>query len=190
MGKRFEVSGELLERAGDNDIKAFEEIYRMTSAFVYNVALRITCNQQDAEEVTQDVFIKVYRNLKNFRFRSAFSTWLYRIAVNTAINKYRRKVKEQNLNMEYKENVISASDEEKLNEALEKSDSKATVDRLLRLLDEKQRTCLILREIEGLSYEEIKEVLKIPINTVRTRLKRAREKLLYCAQKELIKNEV
>lgn len=95
----------LLERAGNYDIRAFEEVYRMTSAFVYNVALHITRKQQDAEGVTQDVFIRVYRNLKNFHFRSAFSIWLYRIVVNTALNKYRKRAKEYNRNVEYKDNV-------------------------------------------------------------------------------------
>ena len=72
-----DIPKDVLIKAAEGDIKAFEHIYRVTSGFVYSVAFRITQNTQEAEEVTQDVFLKIHKNLKNFRFRASFKTWIY-----------------------------------------------------------------------------------------------------------------
>lgn len=189
MEEKVGISQDLLEKAVGSDIEAFEKIYKKTSPFVYNLALQIVHSKEEAEEVTQDVFLKVYRNFKKFRFRSSFSTWLYKIAINTAINKNRSRIKDRQ-NIEYKDGLSPLSFEEKLNGTLERMDREELVSELLKLLDEKQRFCIILREKEGLSYKEIAEILKVPINTVRTRIKRAREKLLKYRNKELVKNEL
>ena len=81
-----EISADILKKASSGDISSFEMIYNRTSDFVYNVALRILNNNEDAEEVMQEVFLTVYHKLKYFRFESSIKTWIYRIAVNRAIN--------------------------------------------------------------------------------------------------------
>ena len=86
-----EISKDILMQAAKGDIGAFEEIYRIASDFIFNVAYRITNNNEDAEEVSQDVFIKIYKNLKGFRFQSSFKTWIYRIAVNSAVNTSKKR---------------------------------------------------------------------------------------------------
>ncbi|MCU0666950.1 MAG: RNA polymerase sigma factor [Candidatus Omnitrophica bacterium] len=173
-----DIALELLGRASHGDMDAFEQIYKATSGFVYNVAFRITRNSPDAEEVTQDVFMKIYRNLKNFQFRSTFNTWVYRITLNTAINRYRKSSKEEKGRVDYDNLIESLPDNRPVREAAMQSDNEFRLNALLGMLTQEHRVCIILREIEGLSYQEISDSLRIPVNTVRSRLKRAREALL------------
>lgn len=180
----------IVEQASQGDLGAFEKVYRMTSGFVYNVALRMTHNPADAQEVVQDVFMSVYKNLKNFQFRSNFKTWIYRIAVNTAINRYRKFNKEERNRVDYDKAVqvlpsASSADEEAL-----QGEKEAKLQQWLGALSLEHKTCLILREIEGLSYQEMASVLSVPINTVRSRLKRARQALLESTRKELVGYEL
>jgi RNA polymerase sigma-70 factor, ECF subfamily len=177
-----DIALDVLERAAVGNMDAFEEIYKATSSFVYNVALRVTHNNANAEEVTQDVFMKIYRNLKGFGFRSTFKTWVYRITVNTAINHYRKFSKEESSRVDY-DNVIASLPDNRPEE-IGRSDSQIQLNTLLDRLSPDHKTCLILREIEGLSYEEIAGALSIPVNTVRTRLKRARQALLAEAERK------
>jgi len=185
-----DISPEVLERASQADMDAFEQVYKATSSFVYNVAFRITHNGPDAEEVAQEVFMKIYRNLKDFQFRSAFKTWVYRITVNTAINHYRKSAREVRDRVDYDNIIESLPDNRLAAEEVIKSDNEARLNALLDMLNQEHKTCLILREIEGLSYQEIADTLKIPLNTVRSRLKRAREALLEEAGKGLVKDAV
>ena len=81
-----QIEDHIITEAAKGDINAFEEIYKTYSRFVFNISLRVTCNYGDAQEVTQEAFMKIYNKLSSFSFKSSFKTWLYRIAVNTAIN--------------------------------------------------------------------------------------------------------
>lgn len=172
------IAADVLERASRGDMDAFEQVYKATSSFVYNVASRITRNSADAEEVTQDVFMKIYKNLKSFRFRCAFKTWVYRITVNTAINRYRKSKREEKGRVDSDFIIESLPDSRLPTEGVIQSDNETRLNALLDILSHEHKTCLILREIEGLSYQEISDTLKIPVNTVRSRLKRARQALL------------
>jgi RNA polymerase sigma-70 factor (ECF subfamily) len=185
-----DIALDILERASEGDMGAFEEVYKAASGFIYNVAFRITRNNADAEEVTQDVFMKIYHNLKGFQFRSAFKTWAYRITVNTAINRYRKSIREENGRVDYDSIIESLPGGYSTVEGVIQSDNEARLNALLGMLSPEYKSCLILREIEGLSYQEIAVALKIPVNTVRSRLKRAREALLDEARKGLVKDAV
>ena len=185
-----DIPKDIVTRAAGGDRLAFEEIYRLTSGFVYSVAFRIAGNKDDAEEVTQDVFMQIYRNLNSFEFRSSFKTWAYRITVNTAINKYRQAAREKIRRHEYEAETVKSGVSDKPLEFIEKEISEQRITSLLRELDSDQRVCIVLREIEGLSYKEMAEVLKININTVRSRLKRAREALIQNSSKGEISHEV
>jgi len=186
----IDIALDTLEQASRGDIGAFEQVYKATSSFVYNVALRVTRNSADAEEVTQDVFMKIYHNLKGFQFRSAFKTWVYRITVNAAINRYRKSSREEKGRLDYDGIIESLPDGRLIAEEVNKSDNETKLDALLGILNLEYKSCLILREIEGLSYREIAVALKIPVNTVRSRLKRARQALLEEARKGLVKDAV
>jgi RNA polymerase sigma-70 factor, ECF subfamily len=174
------ISEGTIRKAAGGDMGSFGEIYRSFSGYVFSVAYRVTGNHRDAEEVTQDVFIRMYRKLGTFAFKSAFSTWIYRIAMNTAINLYRKRSKERGRNCLFKDDLdyTKSADEKDVAEGLEREDNEKLVRSMLESLPEKQRACVVLREIEGLKYEEVAAVLGININTVRSRLSRAREKLV------------
>lgn len=180
-----DISRDVLERASAGDPGAFEQVYRSASGFVYNVALRITRNAADAEEVTQDVFMKVHRSLKDFRFRSTFKTWVYRIAANTAINCARKSARERRGLVQGEGVVESLPGQGSAADAVLQDDQEERLQALLGRLSADHRACLVLREIEGLSYQEIAEALRIPVNTVRSRLIRARQALLEETRKGL-----
>lgn len=177
-----DIARELIEKASRGDMDSFEEIYRLASGFVYNVALRIAGNARNAEEITQDVFVKIYRNLKSFAFQSSFKTWAYRITVNTAINFKRRRAIEEGKRVDYEFalNTEAARGEKD-------HDSESLVDYLLGRLSPEHRACIVLKEMQGLSYQEISDALRININTVRSRLKRARQRLMILRE-EVVEN--
>jgi len=185
-----DIAPGLIQKAAAGDIAAFEEIYRGTSGFVYGTAFRVTMNKSDAEDITQEVFVKLYDNLKKFEFRSSFKTWVYRITVNAAINFIKRVKKNTGKNINLDMQIIASLKNEGSQSELEQKDLQGLVDSLLKELNYEQRACIVLREIEGLSYKDIAEALKININTVRSRLKRARQALLGLKNKEVIKNEL
>ncbi|MFC1501585.1 RNA polymerase sigma factor [Elusimicrobiota bacterium] len=166
------IPDELVEQAASGSIEAYEDIYRISSGFVYNVALRIVKNQNDALDVTQEVFIKIHRSLSKFNYRSSLKTWIYRITVNESINRYKKYRKER-----YFEND-NFNGPNSTENSFESNEIKHKVHEMLEILNPKQKACVVLRDMEGLSYDEIAKVLRININTVRSRLKRAREALL------------
>ena len=186
-----EIAKATIEMAARGDTTAFEEIYKQCSSTVYTIALGVTRNRQDAEEATQDVFVKVFHGLKNFRFSSSFNTWLYRIAINTAINIYRKHARHGAALLQYDElkdtrKVVPDTQEEEA----DRGDVAARVAALLDNISPEHRSCIVLREIEGLNYKEMAGVLSIPLNTVRSRLKRAREAIIAYCRKEGIRYEL
>ena len=92
-----EIERDLIEKAARGDKKAFEEIYCLSSGYVFTLALRVTNNREDAEEAAQDVFVRIYKNLKKFQFKSSFKTWIYRIAINTGINYIKSQKRHNNI---------------------------------------------------------------------------------------------
>lgn len=173
-----DIQKETIVRAAEGDMNSFEEIYRISSGYVYTVALRVANNAEDAEEVTQDVFLSVYRNLRRFQFRSSFKTWLYRITTNTAINAYKKRKRQQGKSVVFDESIKTEGSAEASEALFDKQHNEALVRKALEILPPDQRACVVLKDIEGLKYKEIAETLSININTVRSRLKRARQKLM------------
>lgn len=180
-----DISRHIIEKAVSGDIDAFEEIYKTFSSAVYTAAFNITRNEQDAKEATQDVFINVFRKLRHFKFESSFGTWIYRITVNTAINIYKSRARYRQ-KTDTVENIEDIADNNVAagREDIDKEYAATKVTGLLGILSPEHRSCIVLREIEGLDYQEMAEVLKIPLNTVRSRLKRAREALIAYCRKE------
>ncbi|RCK79642.1 MAG: RNA polymerase sigma factor RpoE [Candidatus Ozemobacter sibiricus] len=172
----------MIERAKAGDARAFAAIYHAYAALVFSVALRISRVWQDAEEITQEVFLTLFRKFSQFNFLSSLKTWLYRIAVNTALNARRGHLREEARRLVYQKSAILGRGA--VTDPAAQVEAEAEANALLDLLPPEQRVCLVLRTIEGLSYQEIAEVLQININTVRSRLKRGRETLLAWKQGE------
>src|SRR5208283_2881820 len=133
-------------------------------------------NREDALEVSQEVFMIIHDKLKTFRFESSFKTWVYRITANYAINFAKKSSRTKTV--PYEEgcgtNAVPNEAEARINQEHQSQ----VIENLLGAISPDQRACVVLRNIEGLSYQEIAKTLNININTVRSRLKRAREKLL------------
>lgn len=172
------MTEDVIVQAAEGDLKAFEAIYREHAGFVYNVAFRILGNKEDAEEIVQEVFLTVHDQLKGFRRESSFRTWVYRITANAALNLAKKISRTRNKTFSLDEMVQEPSSAPEIEVKIQAEHNEKVAARLLDELNPDQRACMVLREIEGLSYEEMAQVLKININTVRTRLKRARERLL------------
>ena len=172
-----------IERTLNGDVKAFEELVRSYEKTVYQLALRILGNREDAEDATQEVFLKAYRSLSRFQGDSKFSVWLYRIVTNQCTDmlraRKRRPVQSLNvLNDEGEEDELPIPDErfspEKL---LDRKLTREAVQRGLDSLSDEARQILLLRELRGLSYEEIGQALSLEPGTVKSRIFRARKKL-------------
>ena len=171
-----DIAQETLIKASQGDTQAFEEVYKASSSFVYNVAYRVVNNREDALEVAQEVFMIIHDKLKFFRFESSFKTWAYRITANTAINFAKKNSRAKTVPYEdaYGEGAVV----NEVHAHMDQEHQSQLVEKLLGELNPDQRACVVLRDIQGLSYEEIAQSLNININTVRSRLKRSREKLL------------
>ena len=169
------------------DKTAFDTLVLKHKDKVFNLCYRFLGDKQEANDCAQETFIKVYRSLRKFRFKSAFFTWLYRIAANTCKNKlksseYRRKKKmvpldnpgrtaDQTALQEIKDPVTSPMAE------LEKKERMLLIQKAIDALPAGQRAVVVLRDIEGLSYEEISSITGLNLGTVKSKLSRARLEL-------------
>jgi RNA polymerase sigma-70 factor (ECF subfamily) len=181
MGDR-EVDQQLVERAQRGDKRAYELLVLKYQRKLSRLLSRFVRDPAEVEDVTQEAFIKAYRALPGFRGDSAFYTWLYRIGINTAKNYLVALGRRAPTTTEFDhEEAEGFEDAEQLRDAstpeseLHGKEIAATVNRAMEALPEDLRTAITLREIEGLSYEEIAGAMNCPIGTVRSRIFRARE---------------
>ena len=178
-----EQEAAVIRRVLDGDGNAFEALVAAYEKNVYNLALRMTGNAQDAEDMAQEAFVKAYTSLPGFRGDSKFSVWLYRIVSNVCLDFLRRQNRRpaSSLSQEDEdgeETQMDIPDESQSPEQLlERSLTQEAVRRGLQSLSAEQRQILLLREIQGLSYEEIAETLDLEAGTVKSRIFRARKKL-------------
>ena len=176
--------------AQGDDKEAFEELIRRHQQRVFAVAARILRKREDVEDVSQQVFVKAYFSLKRFDQRAAFSTWLYKITVNECWDLLRKKkvrplLYEADLSEEQSQQVTASEGARSTEpDILERLSARQRVEQLLSGLDERDRLMLILKEVQGLSIEEIGEVLEINANTVKVRLFRARRKIVVAARQK------
>ena len=166
---------QLIAQTLSGNDNAFKMLVQRHESRIAATVIGMLGNRPEAEDVGQEVFIRFYKNLKNFRGDSAVSTYLTRIAINLSLNEIRRR--------KLRSLFSSIDDDEKTLELPDESakkpddDSSALVHRAIRKLDTKYRTVIVLRLLEGYSTEETAEILEIPQGTVMTRLLRAQQKL-------------
>ena len=174
----------LVERVRAGDQAAYSSLVHKYKGRIYGIIYNLTSNREDANDLAQETFIKAFRSLDRFRGRSQFFTWLYRIAVNTTLSHLKKNrlrhffnyedLQEETVQAEWLDAMTSASRsdrpvilrelQEKLNEALQQ-------------LSPKHRAVVVLFEVEGMSHEEIAEILKVSTGTVRSRLHYAKQQL-------------
>jgi len=168
-------------RVAEEDERAFPELVRRFQGRVTNLVARVLNDRECADDLAQEVFIRVFVHRRNYRRGSKFSTWLFTIAVNLAKNEIRRRVRRRNwFSLDALQEVLKdsapqlADPVESRERTLEREQLQEAVARAIATVPEKYRLALVLRDIEGLPYEEIADVLGIPGGTVRSRINRAR----------------
>lgn len=172
---------ELVRKSKDGDIDAFEELIRTYEKRIYNIALKMVGNRDDASDIAQEVCVKIYKSLDKFKENSSFSTWVYRITSNVCIDVARKR----------KNNVVSlavagdegeyeipvASEDKSPEEIVESKELSRIVKSCILELTPEQRIIIQLRDIYDYSYDEIAKMLNLSMGTVKSRLNRARNAL-------------
>ncbi len=172
-----------MRRVLEGDVNAFEDLVTEHEKGVYAIAQRMTGNAEDAADMTQETFIKAYNSLSSFRGDSKFSVWLYRIATNVCLDFLRSRSRKPTVSLSVEdddgeETQMDIADESQSPEQLlERGLTRDAVRRGLKSLSPEYRQILLLREIQGLSYEEIAEALALEVGTVKSRIFRARKRL-------------
>lgn len=171
---------ELVRRVQAGNNEAFEELVRRYERKVYNITYRLMGNEQDASEALQDAFLRAYRFINKFQFKSSFFTWLYRIATNVSLSKLRKREKVHTVSLD--QPVNEAGDlpfeipdvkygPEKL---MKQRELRAAIQKAVEELPGDYRSVVVLRDLEGLSNEEVSKVLKLSVAAVKSRLHRGR----------------
>ncbi len=174
----------LLERCRLNDEAAFNEVVARYKGKIYNHVFRMTGSAEDAEDLTQEVFVRLYTSVHTFRGQSSLNTWLFRIAGNLCIDRFRRG---KNRTAAYSLDDPVGDEAEGAREVpdetyepyrlLENTETATQIERALGQLPEKLRAVLLLHDLEGIAYEEIAQIVGCPLGTVKSRLFNARMQL-------------
>ena len=181
VGQKDSVDKQLVERVRRGDKRAFDLLILKYQHKVNSIVGRYLGDRNDVQDVSQETFIKAYRVLPNFRGESAFYTWLYRIAINTAKNHLVSKSRRPpNIDIdiddgEFQDNSAVLRDNESPQASLATKQMEEVIFRAIENLPPELRVAVTLREFEGLSYEEIARMMDCPVGTVRSRIFRARE---------------
>ena len=179
---------ELVRQAQAGDMAAFDELVMMFRGPMFNLAYRMTNNREDADELTQEIFLKLYKSIDKFQGRSKFSTWLYAVAANTCRSGLRKLKRISSME------VVRLDDDRSKDEGgagkydpadpsdlpsttLEREEAKAKITGLIAELPEDFRMVIVMKDIQGMAYEEMAEALECSIGTIKSRLSRGRAKL-------------
>jgi RNA polymerase sigma-70 factor (ECF subfamily) len=187
----------LIVRCQERDPTAFDEIVTRYKQKIFNYVYRMVGDSDEAEDVTQDVFVKMYVSLSSFRSEASITTWLYRIAGNLCIDRYRKRSRREialggeTISLDVRADAESGSGSSRAGAVavdvpdessepqrmLERAELDRHIQTALALLPEKMRTVVVLHDVEGLAYEEIAEIERCPLGTVKSRLFNARQQL-------------
>jgi RNA polymerase sigma-70 factor (ECF subfamily) len=175
------------------DTEAFEVLVERHQKKMLNIAYRMTGNYDEACDVTQEAFVAAYKSIRKFKAESKFSTWLYRIVINYSKNRLKQlrgRERRESFSLDDSTKIKgteisrqSSAQESDPGTRMERREREAQVQHCINTLDEEYRDVLVLKDIQGFSYEEIKAILNIPDGTVKSRLSRARNALKNCLLK-------
>lgn len=181
--KRLENEKDLIRQSISGDIQSFERLIKDYQKMAYNVAYRIMGNEEDAKDMTQEALIKVFKNLKKFRMDSSFSTWLYRIVMNTCKDELRKKKMkvisiDQPIETGDGQVYMELEDQRlKPDEIVASKETQKEVHQALQEVNETNRMVVVLRDIKGFSYSEISDIMDVPVGTIKSRINRGRQEL-------------
>lgn len=173
----------LILKSLKGDVTSFERLIKDYQKMAYNVAYRIMGNEEDAKDMTQEALIKVYRKLDSFRMDAQFSTWLYRIVMNTCKDELRKKKMkvisiDQSIETDDGKMHMDLEDEGlHPDELLVQKETQSEVHAALQEVSEKNRVVVVLRDIKGFSYQEISDIIDVPVGTIKSRISRGRNEL-------------
>ena len=175
------AEAKLIAQARSGDRSAYGQIVSLYQDRLFNTVYRLLDNAEDAQDVVQDAFIHAYQSLNSFKGDSLFFTWLYRIAVNTAISWKRKRRMVFRLQLDREDGVSmepqDVSTGHQPGHALEQAEEERRIQEALNRVSPEHRAVLILKDMEGQKYETMAEILEVPIGTIRSRLHRARLEL-------------
>lgn len=168
---------DLVRKAQDGDVEAFEALVEVYTAKVYSIAYRIAGNRDDAEDICQESFIKLHRNIRAYSSNHKFTTWLFRLVTNTAIDHIRRQNRSRRLSVE-----TGLPDRSQTGD----SDLKLTLDRILNKVSPKQRMAFVLRDLQGFPLNEVAQILGCSGVTARVHLHKARTRIRKSLENEVL----
>ncbi len=173
----------LIERLKQGDEAAFKKIVETWQDMVYNTAIGILQNAEDAEDVSQEVFVQVFESVKSFKAEAKFSTWLYRITVSKALDHLRKKKRKKRF--AYIQSIFGANNETVIDKpdfhhpgvTLDNKERATTLFKAINRLPENQKIAFTLHKLEGLSYQEISDIMKTSVSSVESLMHRAKNNL-------------
>jgi RNA polymerase sigma-70 factor (ECF subfamily) len=185
----------LVARSRDGDLEAFTGLVEAYQSRIYNLAFRLVGNREDAGDMAQEVFIRAFMALKGFKGRASFSTWLYRVAANVCLDELRRRRRQPVTSLDATYRTSDGDDLARQvadpapgpEELAEREEVQRAVQLGIRSLTPAHRLVVVLRDIQGLTYQEMSQALGVSVGTVKSRLNRARESLRHTfAGRELL----
>jgi RNA polymerase sigma-70 factor, ECF subfamily len=188
----------LLEKSKAGDVAAFEMLIEAYQKKIFNLAFRMIGNYEDAGDLAQEALIRIFKSISNFKEQSSLSTWIYRITTNVCLDEIRKKKNRKVLSLDEEIHIEDGdmqrqimSDDPLPDELMEKKELRQIINSAIDSLPEDQRLVITLRDIQGLSYDEIGRVLECPAGTVKSRINRARFALknVLISKRELLNEE-
>lgn len=170
---------QMIERAIRGDARAFEDLMTAHERRMFAVAMRMFGNREDAEDCLQDAMLRIYRAISGFKFQSSFSTWVYRITMNTCLDELRKRKNRQSASLDglLDSGWTPADGQDTPEQHAIRSEIRGSICAFIRELPEDMRAAVVLRDVQGLSYEDIAASLDTNVGTVKSRISRGREKL-------------
>ncbi len=171
---------QLIQDFLDGNSQAFNRLVLLYQTRIFNLALNYVKNQEEAKDLAQDIFVTVYRSLPKLREKEKFTSWLYQIAVNHCRNRYKKLSRRgyfSNVSLDDEESFLQISTDESPEKTLQRQNTINIVRATIASMGEAEKEIILLRDVQELAYEEISDILQIPLGTVKSKLNRARNAL-------------
>lgn len=154
---------------------AFRQVVEEYQEYAFKLAFRIVCNEEDAKDVVQESFIKIWRSIGKYNPSTKFTTWMYKIVTNTAIDLYRMNARQHSIPLDEANSIVALADQETTQKNLDNKELSILIRKLAEGLPEKQRLVFVLRDLQGMDSQEVKEIMDMPATGIKSNLYHARK---------------